>query len=86
MDSLAAMLAETTLSNVSYYGPSAAATIASDYDDEDLWGPQIRSVSTTEDLLVPIEMQVLPDIGTRRHLSELYYKVLAKVSTPVALR
>jgi len=74
MDGLAAMLSETTLSNISYYGPSAAATIADDYDDEDLWGPQIRSVNSTEDSAVPAELQILPDISTRQQLTELYYK------------
>lgn len=74
MDGLAAMLSETTLSNISYYGPSAAATIADDFDDEDLWGPQIRSVNSAEDPIVPPELQILPDIATRQHLTELYYQ------------
>ncbi|KAG0057869.1 lactose regulatory protein lac9 and GAL4-like protein, partial [Gryganskiella cystojenkinii] len=80
IDNLTAMLAETTLSNVSYYGPSAAATIATDYDDEDIWGPQIRSTSTMEDLPLPTEMQILPDVATRQQLSELYYKSPAQRS------
>ncbi|KAI7832586.1 fungal-specific transcription factor domain-containing protein, partial [Gamsiella multidivaricata] len=67
------MLAETTLSNVAYYGPSAAA-VASVFNDEDLWGPQLGAASTEGDVLVPEEMQVLPDLATREYLIALYYK------------
>ncbi|KAI7821050.1 hypothetical protein BC939DRAFT_211697 [Gamsiella multidivaricata] len=79
MDALTTMLSETTLSSMAYYGPSAA-TIASDFDDEDLWGPQIRSTNT-EDVTVPVEMQILPDLATRQHLTDLYYKVSSTAQT-----
>ncbi|KAI8601593.1 fungal-specific transcription factor domain-containing protein [Dissophora ornata] len=72
MNALTAMLSETTLSSMAYYGPSAA-TILTEFDDDDLWGPQIRSTNT-EDLVVPPEMRALPDLATRQHLTELYYK------------
>ncbi|KAF9187582.1 hypothetical protein BGZ51_003446 [Haplosporangium sp. Z 767] len=72
MDKLATILSQTTLSSIAYHGPSAA-TIASDFDDEDLWGPQIRSTDNAEDLVLPPEMQILPDTDTRNHLVELYY-------------
>ncbi|ORY99516.1 fungal-specific transcription factor domain-domain-containing protein [Lobosporangium transversale] len=72
MDALAAMLSETTLNTMAYYGPNAA-TISTDLDDDDLWGPQIRSTNT-EDQVVPPEMRILPDVTTRKYLAELYYK------------
>ncbi|KAF9347388.1 hypothetical protein BGX26_001099 [Mortierella sp. AD094] len=70
MDALVSMLSETTLNGMAYYGPSAAA---SDYNDDDLWGPQIRS-SSSVDQVVPPELQILPDPATRQQLTELYYK------------
>ncbi|KAG0252308.1 hypothetical protein BG011_007046 [Mortierella polycephala] len=72
MDKLATMLSQTTLSSITYHGPSAAA-IASDFDDEDLWGPQIRSTDNAEDLVLPTKLQILPEIDTRNHLVKLYY-------------
>ncbi|KAF9284610.1 lactose regulatory protein lac9 and GAL4-like protein [Mortierella alpina] len=73
LDTLTAMLAETTLNNVAYFGPSAAM-VASTFNDDDLWGPQLGAASTEGDILVPEEMQILPDLATREQLAALYYK------------
>ncbi|KAG9321798.1 hypothetical protein KVV02_006544 [Mortierella alpina] len=73
LDTLTAMLAETTLNNVAYFGPSAAM-VASTFNDDDLWGPQLGAASTEGDILVPEEMQILPDPATRKQLAALYYK------------
>ena len=74
LETLTNLLAETTLSNVAYYGPSAAV-VARELNDEDLWGPQLGSSSTDGDILVPAEMQILPPKTTCEHLVALYYKV-----------
>ncbi|KAF8955538.1 hypothetical protein BGZ46_002610 [Entomortierella lignicola] len=73
LDVVTALLAETTLSNVEYYGPSAAM-VANAFNDEDLWGPQLGAASTDSDVTVPLEMQILPDVSIRNHLTTLYYK------------
>ncbi|KAG0211147.1 hypothetical protein BGX28_008457 [Mortierella sp. GBA30] len=73
LDTLTAMLAETTLNSVAYFGPNAAM-VASTFNDEDLWGPQLGAAGTEGDILVPKEMQILPDPATREQLAALYYK------------
>ncbi|KAK3821263.1 MAG: fungal-specific transcription factor domain-containing protein [Benniella sp.] len=73
MNALTAMLSETTLSNnMAYYGPSAAP-MPDDLDDDDLWAPHIRSTQI-ENLVVPPEMRILPDLTLRQYLSDLYYE------------
>ncbi|KAF9993148.1 hypothetical protein BGZ65_011387, partial [Modicella reniformis] len=73
MEAVTKMLAETTLRNVAYYGPSAAV-VANPLDDENLWGPQLGSTSTESDVYVPEEMQILPNSSTREDLTRLYYE------------
>jgi len=79
MNALTAMLSETTLNNnMAYYGPSAAP-MPDDLDDDDLWAPHIRSTQI-ENLVVPPEMRILPDLILRQYLSDLYYEVVYKKS------
>ncbi|KAF9920367.1 hypothetical protein FBU30_009831 [Linnemannia zychae] len=73
IESIAAMLQETTLNNVAYAGASAAM-VTNTFNDEDLWGEQLGSFNTAGDVLVPEELQILPDPVTREHLTEQYYK------------
>ncbi|KAF9908818.1 hypothetical protein BX616_011372, partial [Lobosporangium transversale] len=73
LEALTTMLAETTLNSLSYYGPNAAM-VATVFNDEDLWGPQLGAGNTESDVLVPEELQILPDAATRDHLIALYYK------------
>ncbi|KAF9559186.1 lactose regulatory protein lac9 and GAL4-like protein [Mortierella alpina] len=84
LDTLTAMLAETTLNNVAYFGPSAAM-VASTFNDDDLWGPQLGAASTEGDILVPEEMQILPDPATREQLAALYYKRSAFISQAITM-
>jgi hypothetical protein len=74
IEGIATMLQETTLNNVAYFGASAAM-VTNTFDDEDLWGPQLGVSNTAGDVLVPEELQILPDPATREQLAELYYKV-----------
>ncbi|KAG0053576.1 hypothetical protein BGZ83_000860 [Gryganskiella cystojenkinii] len=67
------VLTEATLNNIAYFGPSAAM-VTGTFNDEDLWGPQLGAASTEGDVLVPEEMQILPDESTRQYLASLYYK------------
>jgi len=75
LERIASVLTEATLNNIAYFGPSAAM-VTGTFNDEDLWGPQLGAASTEGDVLVPEEMQTLPDESTRQFLVSLYYKVL----------
>ena len=74
IEGIATMLAETTLNNVAYVGANAAM-VTNTFNDEDLWGAQLGSANTAGDVLVPEELQILPDPAAREQLAELYYKV-----------
>lgn len=74
MEALTALLSETTLSGSASFGTDGGAPVERDLDEEDLWG-QIRSTNNADDEVVPVDMQILPDPATRKHLVELYYKV-----------
>lgn len=74
MDRLTAMLSETTLNNMAFYGPNAEPTPSDLDDDDNLWGPRI-GITHAEDTVVPLEMQILPDPRLRQYLSDLYYEV-----------
>lgn len=74
MEALTALLSETTLSGLASFGTDGGAPMERDLDEEDLWG-QIRSTNNADDEVVPLDMQILPDPATRKHLVELYYKV-----------
>ncbi|KAF8941475.1 hypothetical protein BGZ47_007366, partial [Haplosporangium gracile] len=74
MEALTALLSETTLSGSAGFGTDGGASVERDLDEEDLWGPQIRSSNNADDVAVPLDMQILPDPATRKHLVELYYK------------
>ncbi|OAQ35299.1 hypothetical protein K457DRAFT_656776 [Linnemannia elongata AG-77] len=67
------MLAETTLNNVAYFGANAAM-VTNTFNEEDLWGAQLGDSNTAGDVLVPEELQILPDPITREQLTDLYYK------------
>ncbi|GJJ74386.1 hypothetical protein EMPS_06744 [Entomortierella parvispora] len=73
LERIASVLTEATLNNIAYYGPSAAM-VTGTFNDEDLWGAQLGAASTDGDVLVPEEMQILPDESTRQFLVSLYYK------------
>lgn len=75
MEALTALLSETTLSGLASFGTDGGAPVERDLDEEDLWGPQVRSSNNADDEVVPLDMQILPDPATRKHLGELYYKV-----------
>lgn len=74
MEALTALLSETTLSGSASFGTDGGAPVERDLDEEDLWG-QIRSTNNADEEVVPLDMQILPDPATRKHLVELYYKV-----------
>ncbi|KAF9922213.1 hypothetical protein FBU30_007699 [Linnemannia zychae] len=74
MDTLTALLSETTISGLASFGTDGGAALERDLDEEDLWGPQIRSSNNADDVVVPLEMRILPDPETRKQLVELYYK------------
>ncbi|KAF9538602.1 hypothetical protein EC957_006408 [Mortierella hygrophila] len=73
IEGIASMLAETTLNNVAYFGANAAM-VTNTFDEEDLWGAQLGAFNTAGDVLVPEELQILPDPITREQLTDLYYK------------
>ncbi|KAF9081567.1 hypothetical protein BGX23_000734 [Mortierella sp. AD031] len=73
IEGIATMLAETTLNNVAYFGANAAM-VTNTFNDEDLWGAQLGAANTAGDVLVPEELQILPDPITRDQLADLYYK------------
>ncbi|KAF9148270.1 hypothetical protein BG015_010002 [Linnemannia schmuckeri] len=73
IEGIASMLAETTLNNVAYFGANAAM-VTNTFNDEDLWGAQLGASNTAGDVLVPEELQILPDPITREQLTDLYYK------------
>jgi hypothetical protein len=75
MEALTTLLSETTLSGLASFGTDGGAPVERDLDEEDLWGPQVRSSNNADDEVVPLDMQILPDPATRKHLVELYYKV-----------
>ncbi|KAG0361243.1 hypothetical protein BGX24_005380, partial [Mortierella sp. AD032] len=73
MDALTTLLSETTLSGLASFGTDGEA-VERDLDDEDLFGHHIRSSNNVDDVVVPLEMQILPDPAIRKHLGEMYYK------------
>ncbi|KAG0274465.1 hypothetical protein BGZ96_004318, partial [Linnemannia gamsii] len=73
IEGIASMLAETTLNNVAYFGANAAM-VTNTFNDEDLWGAQLGASNTAGDVLVPEELQVLPDPIIQEQLTDLYYK------------
>ncbi|KAG0376544.1 hypothetical protein BGX24_007594 [Mortierella sp. AD032] len=73
IEGIANMLQETTLNNVAYFGANAAM-VTNTFNDEDLWGAQLGASNTAGDVLVPEELQILPDPVTSEQLTELYYK------------
>jgi hypothetical protein len=79
LEQINSVLTEATLSNIAYFGPSAAM-VTGTFNDEDLWGPQLGAASTEGDVLVPEKMQILPDESTRQFLASLYYKVASMIS------
>lgn len=74
IEGIATMLAETTLNNVAYFGANAAM-VTNTFNEEDLWGAQLGASNSAGDVLVPEELQILPDPITREQLTDLYYKV-----------